>query len=292
MTLSPSPSSSSSAASPATSGTPPTGRAITGTPKWKASSSGMQKPSCSDRQRNALRRAVAVGELLAREAGLDRDRARRELLGELAHRRVVGPVDRRADEHEPRVGRVAAAVELERAHDRVLALVRREAPDEEDRRRACRPGRRRRAARPSSPGSKRIGMTTSGAHLARVVERDARDDVGGGGELRQLLAPERADDGGLRVVVPEPARRRDVVREQQLAVGQLEDGAQLRRVGRVVDEQDVAGRARRASAAARSSSRRAGRSRRRRRARPSPTRRTAPGRRTPASSRRRRVRRR
>ena len=35
-------------------GTPPIARAITGTPKWKASSSGMQKPSCSDMQRNAL----------------------------------------------------------------------------------------------------------------------------------------------------------------------------------------------------------------------------------------------
>src|SRR3954447_8837196 len=46
--------SSSSAASPATSGMPPTPRATTGTPWSNASSTGMQKPSCSLRQQNTL----------------------------------------------------------------------------------------------------------------------------------------------------------------------------------------------------------------------------------------------
>ena len=59
----PSSGTSSTPASPTTSPTPPASRAITGTPKWNASSSGMQKPSCSDRHRKDVGGAVAVGQL-------------------------------------------------------------------------------------------------------------------------------------------------------------------------------------------------------------------------------------
>ena len=131
---------------------------------------------------------------------------------------------------------MAAPIQGERPDQLVLALVRREPPDEQD-------VRLRGLSPVSHPGEvDDRGNDDVRAELGPVEETHAGHDVAARGVLRELPAPELALQRDRRVVVPQPAGGRDIVRQQQLAVRQVQDAAQARRVGGVVDEQPVAGR--------------------------------------------------
>ena len=208
-------SSASSAASPATSGTPPDGRATTGTPKWNASSSGMQKPSCSDSETKTPAVAVAVGELARRRARARTSPRRARALGQLrAARARYARVERLADER--RAARRAAGGGAAARRTRISSswrLCGARRPTKSSVGGSARPLG---AGAPRRAGSKRIGMTDVGAELGRVVRRHAGDDVGARGELAAAARrPSAHWIGDHRLVVPEPARRRDVVGEQQ-----------------------------------------------------------------------------
>ena len=115
-----------SAASPATSGMPPAGRAITGTPKWNASSSGMQKPSCSERESTTVPPGSArAAVVLERPRELDVV-ARRPARRASSSCSRYGALSGSPAQQQPRVRRELALVERERADHEVVALVRRE----------------------------------------------------------------------------------------------------------------------------------------------------------------------
>jgi hypothetical protein len=178
------------------------------------------------------------GERRGREPVLERHGARSDRVGELAQPGQVRGVERLADEHEARAGQPVAPQQRDEADQLVLALVRRHPPDEQQLRRRRAVSRRLRRAEPRGIEEDRDDRLA--AELGRVEGRHAGDEVGARGERGQLAASERALDRDHRLVVPEPPRRGDVVAEQQRRVRQVQDRAQLRRVGRVVDEQHVA----------------------------------------------------
>ena len=233
-------SSSSSAASPATSGTPPAGRAMTGTPKWNASSSGMQKPSCSDSESATVPRG--------RCGSADRDRA-----GPGARRSCAGPSGQLGEPLEiaaaERLARAAAAGRPERtpagtartrgSRGRAACGVpagRRTGP-------AGALGSWRGSGGPNRSGSNRIGTTRTSsrpasrrsralyAETAAATSTPARSAAAGRGRARRARP--------RRLEVPQAPRGRDVVVDEQLAVRQVERRLEPRRVRRVVDQQHV-----------------------------------------------------
>ena len=112
----------------------------------------------------------------------------------------------------------------------------------------------------SRSGSNRIGTTrTSRAPAARssaaLYSETATATSTRLRVARQVVAAQLAQRGDVRLEAPQVPRGRDVVVDEQLAVGQLEQRLEPRRVRRVVDQQQVV-RARRAGArAARTGSR-------------------------------------
>ena len=121
-------------ASPTTSPTAPASRATTGTPEWNASSSGMQNPSCSDRHRNASARHGSASRAGAGDPGLEgaprpARASRRASASCCAELRSASGLPTstswRVLAHSP--------VARERADHEVLALVRSQPADEQDR---------------------------------------------------------------------------------------------------------------------------------------------------------------
>jgi len=187
----------------------------------------------------------AVAELRVGQAAVQAHGTRRDAVGERAQRPLVARVERLAHEHELRVGRAVAAVQGERPQDVVVTLVRREPADAEHGGRAGRPLRWRRRPEPGRVEQDRDhgrAARPGVAQLGGVVLRDAGGEVDAASELRQLRPPHGAVDGHRGLVVPQVARGGDVVGDEQLAVGRVEQRAQLGRVGRVVEQQHVAGR--------------------------------------------------